>query len=340
MISVAVVILNFNGEKLLQQFLPSVIKYSQSANIIVVDNGSTDDSLSILKNLFPQVLVIPFSKNLGFCGGYNQAIAKVEDEIVVLLNSDVEVTEGWLLSPIGLLERNPTIAAVQPKILSFNNKTYFEYAGAGGGFIDSLGYPFCRGRIFDTIEKDKGQYNDQVPVFWASGACMFIRRKTFLALGGLDEDFFAHMEEIDLCWRLNRAGYSILYDGNSTVFHVGGGTLSSGSPRKTFLNFKNGLTLLIKNLSPNELIFKLPFRIALDWAAAIDFIVHGYGGSGLAVFKAHIHFLVGILNDFSKRKKWSHLGYQTAQGLIVNKWIVGGYFLRGHKHYSEIKNPK
>jgi GT2 family glycosyltransferase len=340
MISVAVVILNFNGEKLLPQFLPSVIKHSQSANIFVVDNGSTDNSRSVLKTLFPQVKVISFEKNLGFSGGYNQALSQVNEDVVVLLNSDVEVTAGWLSSPVSLLSGNPTIVAVQPKILSFENKTHFEYAGAGGGFIDTLGYPFCRGRIFETIEKDDGQYNDQVPVFWASGACLFIKRKTYLAVGGLDEDFFAHMEEIDLCWRLHRAGHSIYYDGNSQVFHLGGGTLSSGNPRKTFLNFRNGLTLLAKNLPLNELIFKMPLRMVLDWAAAFNFLIHGQGRSFLAVLKAHFHFFLGIPKDVSKRVKWSQLGYRTSPDLILNKWIAVDYFLRGKRHFSEIKNPR
>ena len=232
--TVAVVILNYNGEKLLPQFLPSVIENSGDARVVVVDNGSTDNSVQLIKNTFPQVELIEFKENFGFCGGYNKAISMMDADVVVLLNSDVEVTKNWLASPIQLLHTNPKIAAVQPKILSYQNKNQFEYAGAAGGFIDSLGYPFCRGRIFQSVESDEGQYNDQTQIFWATGACLIIKKDIYTKLGGLDENFFAHMEEIDLCWRINRSGLRVYHDGMSTVYHLGGGTLSAESPRKIY----------------------------------------------------------------------------------------------------------
>ncbi len=340
MTPVAVVILNFNGEKLLQQFLPSVIEHSSQAKIIVVDNGSTDSSVSLLKKSFPKVDLLLFEKNLGYSGGYNTALTKIDSEIVVLLNSDVEVTRDWLTSPLKLLNSNSNVVAVQPKILAYHQKNQFEYAGAAGGFIDTMGYPFCRGRIFNTVEKDKGQYNDLIEIFWASGACLFIKKDKYLEVGGLDVDFFAHMEEIDLCWRLHRAGFSIFYDGESVVYHVGGATLAAGSPRKVFFNFKNGLTLLIKNLPAGELVYKFPLRIFLDWAAALDFLLHGFGRSCLAVLKAHVYFFAGMGNDFSKRKKWSHLGFSVKPTLILNKMIVVDYFLKGKREYPDVKNPK
>jgi GT2 family glycosyltransferase len=336
MTSVAVVILNYNGEQLLRQFLPSVIEHSGQAKVIVVDNGSTDSSVSIMRESFPQIELILHNKNLGYCGGYNAAISKIEADVVVLLNSDVEVTQNWLTSPIQLMESDSNIVAVQPKILSFQNKHQFEYAGAGGGFIDHMGYPFCRGRIFQTLENDQGQYNDQLKVFWASGACLIIRREKYLEAGGLDEDFFAHMEEIDLCWRLNRAGYSIFYDGQSTVYHVGGGTLSTGSPRKVFFNFKNGLSLLVKNLPGFELAYKLPFRILLDWVAAFQFLVTMSPLSSLAILKAHFFFFIGLLNDLSKRKEMSHLNYKVSQGLILSKLITIQYFIFKKKKFISL----
>jgi GT2 family glycosyltransferase len=304
---------------------------------MVVDNGSTDNSLPLVHEAFPTVQTIAFKNNLGFCGGYNKALNMINHDVVVLLNSDVEVTAGWLQTPLQLLKADPKIAAIQPKILAQKQKTHFEYAGAAGGFIDVMGYPFCRGRVFNHLEEDKGQYTDQLPVFWASGACLFIKRKAFLEAGGLDEDFFAHMEEIDLCWRLHRLGHAVWFDGNSTVFHVGGGTLSTGSPRKTFYNFRNGLTLLVKNLSPGELWWKLPFRLALDWAAALNFLVHGFGGSAWAVLRAHAHFINGLKKDIGKREALRAIGFEVNEGLIRQKMIVTDYFLRGMRTYTQLK---
>lgn len=301
MSTVAVVILNYNGEHFLRQFLPAVIQHSTEAEIIVADNASTDQSIEILKAEFPAVRLIQLKSNYGFCGGYNRALQEVNADYYVLLNSDVEVTSQWLQPIIKLLDNQPHIAAAQPKIKSFHNKDDFEYAGAAGGFIDSLGYPFCRGRIFDEVEKDLGQYNDTKEIFWATGACMVVRSKLYHQLGGLDEDFFAHMEEIDLCWRLKRQGHSIYYVGGSTVYHVGGGTLSKVNPRKTYLNFRNGLSLLIKNLSLPALLWKLPFRIILDYVAAIRFLAQGQANHAWAIVRAHVSVLVKVGSTLSKR---------------------------------------
>lgn len=301
MSTVAVVILNYNGEQFLRQFLPAVIQHSTEAEIIVADNASTDQSIEILRAEFPVVRLIQLKSNYGFCGGYNRALQEVNADYYVLLNSDVEVTSQWLQPIIKLLDNQPHIAAAQPKIKSFHNKDDFEYAGAAGGFIDILGYPFCRGRIFDEVEKDLGQYNDTREIFWATGACMVVRSKLYHQLGGLDEDFFAHMEEIDLCWRLKRQGHSIYYVGNSAVYHVGGGTLSKVNPRKTYLNFRNGLSLLIKNLSLPALLWKLPFRIILDYVAAIRFLVQGQANHAWAIVRAHVSVLVKVGSNLSKR---------------------------------------
>src|ERR1044071_7927501 len=283
---IAVVILNYNGKAHLEKFLPGVVRYSPEARIVVADNGSTDDSLTYITKYFPGVEIIDNGSNLGFCGGYNHALKKVSAEYFLLLNNDVEVTEGWLKPLLDILGRDQNIAAVQPKILAYRQKNRFEYAGAGGGLIDALGYPFCRGRIFDTTEEDHGQYNDTLPVFWATGACLMIRSKLFHELGGFDEDFFAHMEEIDLCWRLKRRGHKIYYCGSSTVYHLGGGTLAAGNPTKTYYNFRNGLDMLIKNQSGGQLLWKLPLRLALDWVAAVKFLL-GTPAHAWAVMRAH-----------------------------------------------------
>ncbi|MEQ8425970.1 MAG: glycosyltransferase family 2 protein, partial [Cyclobacteriaceae bacterium] len=277
MSNVAVVILNYNGEKLLKQFLPSVIQYSGTARIIVADNNSTDRSIEVLQNDFKQVEVIPIPSNLGFCGGYNFALKKIEADFFVLLNSDVEVTPNWLTPMLQLFTDDNSVGAIQPKLLSYHDQEKFEYAGAAGGFIDTFGYPFCRGRMFNVLETDTGQYNDNVQIFWATGACMAIRAKLFHSLGGFDERFFAHMEEIDLCWRLHRAGHKVMYCGDSKVFHVGGATLDKSNPKKTYYNFRNGLMMIIKNLSLSDLVFKLPIRIILDWVAAFTFLLSGKG---------------------------------------------------------------
>lgn len=329
---IAVVILNYNGEKLLPQFLPSVIQHSANAAVIVADNASTDNSINLLEKDFPQIKLIKLDKNYGFCGGYNRALQQIEAEYYVLLNSDVEVTAHWLTPMLELLEEDRTIAAVQPKILSWHQKDHFEYAGAGGGFIDCLGYPFCRGRLFESVEKDEGQYNDVKEVFWATGACLMIRSNIYHALGGLDEDFFAHMEEIDLCWRIQRSGQKVYYTGESTVFHVGAGTLSRSNPRKTYLNFRNGLSLLYKNSSLLALRVKFPIRLLLDYLAALLFLVKGEFKNTKAVIQAHSDFFKDLSKTKKKRESMKHLPYTTNS--MYNGIAVFDYFLLRKKKIS------
>ncbi|HET9486484.1 MAG TPA: glycosyltransferase family 2 protein [Chryseosolibacter sp.] len=331
MINVAVVILNYNGEKLLQQFLPSVIQCSETAQIIVADNGSSDRSVELLRKKFPGVSVLELEENYGFCGGYNRALRQINADYFVLLNSDVEVTPRWLEPLTILLDTRPEIAAVQPKILSYNERNRFEYAGAGGGFLDSLGYPFCRGRIFDHLEEDRGQYNDERPVFWASGACMMIRSEKFHQHNGLDEDLFAHMEEIDLCWKLNRAGSVVYYSGKSVVYHIGAGTLGYHHPRKTFLNFRNGLSLIFKHLDTGELFYKLPLRMVLDWLAAVFFLIKGQGRNFVSVFRAHASFLGQLGRLMSKRRSVRREYPTYPRNNIHRGLIIVDYYLRKRK---------
>lgn len=339
MTSIAVVILNYNGEKLLPQYLPSVLRYSQEATLFVADNGSTDQSLHVLKTAFPQVNILELGANYGFCGGYNKALQQIEADYYLLLNSDVEVTEGWLQPLKALLDARPEIAAVQPKILSATNRSIFEYAGAGGGFLDALGYPFCRGRVFDHVEVDEGQYDDVRPVFWASGACMMIRAEKFHEHGGFDEAFFAHMEEIDLCWKLNRSGSLVYYSGESRVYHLGAGTLSYQHPHKTRLNFRNGLSLIFKHLNSDELWWKLPLRFALDCVAALVFLLKGQGGNFLSVLHAHADFFqqLGDLRQKRRHIRQNHPHYPKDN--IHPGLIVFEYYLRKRKAVA-VSNPR
>ena len=331
----AVVILNYNGRALLQKFLSSVVSFSGKARIIVVDNASTDNSLEWVRENFPQLACIRIESNRGFCGGYNEALKQIQADRYVLLNSDVEVTPNWLEPLEAILDKHPEAAAVQPKILAERRKTHFEYAGAGGGLIDTLGYPFCRGRLFYLLEEDQGQYNDEREIFWSSGACMMIRSKLFHELGGFDEDFFAHMEEIDLCWRLQRAGHRIYYTGHSTIYHVGGGTLSASNPRKTYLNFKNGLSLLYKNLPRTELLFKFPIRLVLDWIASVKFILSGTVWDGFAVLRAHLHFFWRYRREVSRRRKASGFGYRRLPNQYKGS-VVLDFFILGKRKTTEI----
>lgn len=337
----AVVILNYNGEKLLDKFLPSVLTHSGSAEVIVADNGSTDKSIELLRARYPQVKLILLDKNYGFCGGYNRALKQVSADYYVLLNSDVEVTPGWLDPIINLLDTHPDIGAVQPKILSYEQRNLFEYAGAGGGLIDSLGYPFCRGRILASVEEDKGQYDDIIPIFWATGACLIVRANLYHQFGGLDEDFFAHMEEIDLCWKLHRMGARVYYCGQSKVYHLGAGTLGYASPRKTFLNFRNGLVLISKHFDTWEMLIKLPLRIILDWIAAVVFVLKGEFKHSSAILKAHSEFISTLPSTLQKRRvlrtQFPHYG---REGIFEGSIVLAYYFL-GRKHYkSDLKNPK
>ena len=335
---IAVAILNYNGKAYLEKFLPSVITHSGNAAIWVIDNHSTDDSLAFLQEHHPGVHVIALTENGGYSRGYNLGLEQIDAEYFVLLNSDVEVTPNWLEPITALLASDAAIVAAQPKILDYNHRDTFEYAGAAGGYIDSLGYPFCRGRLFLSLEKDNGQYNDDKRIFWATGACLVVRKDIYFTLGGLDEDFFAHMEEIDLCWRINNAGYKIMYCGGSTVHHVGGGTLHKSNPRKTYLNFRNGLSLLYKNYLRWELFTKFPIRICLDIIAALKFMAFDSVADGLAVFKAHWHFLLDLPSNFKKRQKIDQRAVGGALPPIYKGSIVYDYFVRGVRTYRQLYN--
>ena len=306
MTKTAVVILNWNGirYKHLSNFLPAVLKHSKDAEVIVADNKSDDNSLQWLHENHPDVRVIENPDNSGFASGYNKALKQVDAEYYILLNSDIEVTEGWIAPVIEMMDKDLRIAAAQPKIMNQNEglRDEFEYAGAAGGYIDKYGYPFCRGRLFQHLEKDDGQYNDKREVFWATGACMFVRAHQYHEMGGLDDDFFAHMEEIDLCWRLKNKGYKIMYCGDSTVYHVGGGTLPKKYPKKTYLNFRNNLTLLFKNLPKRRLLKVYIARIFLDGIAAFKFLLEGSFMSFFAVIRAHFSFFKNYRKTMKKRR--------------------------------------
>lgn len=336
---IAIVILNWNGAKLLHQFLPSVITSSKGdeVRIIVADNDSTDNSLQILQTDFPQVEILALKQNYGFARGYNEALKQIDSDYYVILNSDVEVTEGWLNEPIRLMETDRTIAAIQPKILSYQKKTHFEYAGAAGGYIDRLGFPFCRGRIFNEIEEDRGQYDDQADIFWATGACMFVRSKSFHESGGFDADFWAHMEEIDLCWRLKNQGYRIVYTPESKVYHVGGGSLPYESPRKLYLNFRNNLWLLYKNLPTGQLFYILFLRMALDGIAAVKLLTEFNLNGIRSVWKAHIHFYRSLPVVHRKRQEARKAGHLKPPAQRLPQSIVFQFYIRKRKHFSEIQ---
>ncbi len=323
MTKVAVVILNYNGQKFLETFLPSVIENADGYEIIIADNASTDGSLAFLQNHYPTLKTIQLPNNQGFAGGYNNALKEIEAEYYVLLNSDVEVSANWTKPIIDLMDTDKSIAACQPKIRSYHQKTHFEYAGAAGGYIDWLGYPFCRGRIFDSYEEDKGQYDDTQEIFWATGACMFVRADVFHQLSGFDAHFFAHMEEIDLCWRMKNNGHKIMYSSGSTVYHVGGGTLHKSNPRKTFLNYRNGLAMLYKNIPADKLFSTILFRLVLDGISGIKLLVDGSFADFLAVIKAHFAFYAMI----PKLERKSPRNVSK----IYQKSIVWEYFVKKQK---------
>ncbi len=328
----AVVILNYNGSKFLQQFLPTLIKYSGKAQIVVADNNSSDDSLEILKQ-FPKVTALALTENYGYAGGYNEALKQISANYYALVNSDIEVTKGWLEPLITFLENNSEYAAVQPKILDFKNRHHFEYAGASGGFMDSLGYAYCRGRIFDTLEEDTGQYDTNTDVFWTTGACFMIRSSVFHKIGGFPADFFAHMEEVDLCWRLLSNDFKLAAIPESTVFHVGGGTLNKTSSRKTYLNFRNNIRLLVRNLPKGQLLLTLPIRIVLDWAAALLFWKQQSFEHFTAVFKAHKDALSSLRLDLSQKDR-------SKPRIMTSSWIVLKYYFSGKKSFKELNNTK
>lgn len=314
----AVVILNWNGKNWLEKFLPQVVRFSRNADVYVIDNLSADDSVAFLGTHFPSVGIIRNNKNYGFAGGYNEGLKKIANAhtYYCLLNSDVEVTENWIEPALQLFAKDPSIAAIQPKILSLGNKKYFEFAGAAGGLIDNLGYPYCRGRIFDDLEEDKGQYDDETEIFWASGCCLFIRSEDFWEQAGFDERFFAHQEEIDLCWRLINSGKKIFYTGKSQVYHVGGGTLNKQSPQKTFLNIRNNLSMMLKNLPFPKLVSTLFLRLCLDGFAAAYF-GYKYGIAHFwAVGRAHSSFYLQAPGTWKRRQKHQKKKFYQSEWLI------------------------
>ncbi len=331
---VAVVILNYNGTKFLRKFLPQVIEQSAAdAEVWVADNNSLDGSVEVLQEEFPHIKIIENPYNAGFAGGYNMALKQIEADYYILLNSDIEVTPNWINPVVDLMEKDPAIAACQPKILAYHDQTKFEYAGASGGFIDRYGYPFCRGRIFQSLEKDEEQYNDPIEVFWATGACLFVKADLYHQFGGLDADFFAHMEEIDFCWRLKNEGYKIMVCPASTVYHVGGGTLPKKSSQKTYLNFRNNFSLLYKNLPQNQLYKTFIVRLMLDAVAGLKFLLEGDFHDFIAVIEAHLYFYKNLKKLKNKRKSLK----QTTVSRIYKRNIVFDHHLLGKKKFSELK---
>lgn len=335
---VSVVILNWNGLSFLEQFLPTLVKYTQDpgAEIVVADNGSTDGSMAFMDRVFPSIRTLRLDKNYGFTGGYNRALEQIDSTYYLLLNSDIEVTDGWLTPLLKTMEADPAVAACTPKLLNYNKKTHFEYAGGAGGFIDRYGYPFCRGRIFDSMEEDLGQYDLSTDIFWGTGACLMIRAQLWKEVGGLDEQFFAHMEEIDLCWRLKSLGHSILSVPSSRVYHVGGGTLERGNPMKTFLNFRNNLLLLYKNLPPGQRGRTIFIRMIFDGISALRFLLQGAFKDFWAVLRAHRAFY-GMKNSYRGTKKTN----KTAKNHVIVSGIYPGsivadFFLRGKLRFDQL----
>lgn len=336
---ISVILLNYNGQTHLQQFLPLVAQYTPDylADIIVADNASTDQSVAWVQENYPQVQVMVFEKNFGFADGYNIAIGRVKTPYVVLLNTDVEVTKGWLLPMLDYFEAHSKVVAVQPKILQYHRKTHFEYAGAVGGYMDIFGYPFCRGRIFDTLEKDNGQYNNPCKVFWATGACLMVRRVDFIDYGGFDENFFAHQEEIDLCWRINARGREVAVVPKSVVYHVGGGTLSTQSAYKTYLNFRNNHYLLYKNLSLGRWMLLAFMRFFLDYLAALMFLVRGKFADAKAVVKARIDFLRYKSKIRPLRKKNMERTICPRIPLVYHGFLLFDYYILRKRTFAQLR---
>ena len=329
----AVVILNWNGEKLLEQFLPSIVKHSsEDIAIYVADNASTDNSIQFVKDNFPTVKIVINKENGGYAKGYNDALQHIKADIYCLINSDIEVTENWLSPILNIFEQEENTAIIQPKILDFKDKNKFEYAGAAGGFIDFFGYPYCRGRVFNNLETDKGQYNLTSDIFWASGACFFIRSAVFHQLKGFDEDYFAHQEEIDLCWRAQNEGFSIKYIGESTVYHVGGATLQESNPSKTYLNFRNSLLTVLKNVPSKNLFLVIFIRLILDGVAGLKFALELRPIHTWSVLKAHLSFYRN-LNKFIKKRKQ----IQRKSNYSIHTSVVWQHFVLQRKKFNSLK---
>lgn len=337
MAKTAVVILNWNGRKYLELFLPGVLKHSQDhAEVIIADNDSTDDSIAFLEQHYPDLRTIRLDRNYGFAEGYNKAFEQISADYYVLLNSDIDIRSDWIPQVISLMESDSSIAACQPKIRSYHEPGKFEYAGAAGGFIDKFGYPFCRGRLFQHVENDAGQYDDAIEVFWATGACMFVRASAYHEMKGLDPDFFAHMEEIDFCWRLKNHGYKIMYSPGSVVFHIGGGTLPKNNSQKTYLNIRNNIIMLYKNLPSNRLMPVFLIRMILDGIASVKFLVDGGFKDMFAVVRAHWNFI----GNFSKyRKKREKIKHRRVSKIYAGS-IVIDHYLRRKSRYTELDQHK
>ncbi len=329
MTKLAVVILNWNGATLLERFLPSVLKYSNEAEIYVADNASSDNSIEFIKENYPSIKIIQNSENGGYAKGYNDALQHIDAEFFCLLNSDVEVTENWLPPILNTFATDDAVSIIQPKILDLKKPTHLEYAGAAGGYIDQLGYPFCKGRIFQVLEEDKGQYNNSYEIFWATGACMFIKSSVFHDLNGFDEDYFAHQEEIDLCWRAKNRGHKIMYVGSSSILHLGGSTLSNMNPKKTFLNFRNSLFSIVKNLPKRQVIIIIFLRLCLDGIAGIRFLLQGRFLHCIAIIKAHFSFYGSLRKMLKKREKVNYQKkyYQTRS-------IVWSHFVDNTRYFN------
>ena len=329
----AIVILNWNGKKLLEQFLPSVVNFSlNEAEVYVADNASTDSSISFIKENYPSVKIIENPKNGGYAKGYNDSLQAIDADIYCLLNSDVEVTKNWLKPVLTVFKNDDETAIIQPKLLDFKNKTKFEYAGAAGGFIDLYGYPYCRGRIFNSLETDQNQFDDTSEIFWASGACLFIRANVYHKLGGFDEDYFAHQEEIDLCWRTQNIGYKVKYVGTSTVYHVGGATLQETNPHKTFLNFRNSLLNVVKNVPKKWFLFVIFSRLILDGIAGLKFLLELRPIHTFAVVKAHFSFYKNFYKYLQKRKL-----LQKKQNYNLHTSVVWQHFILGRRRFENLK---
>lgn len=338
---VAVVIIHWNRRALLEQFLPFLLKSTYpNLEIIVADNNSTDDSVEFLRSNYPQVRVISNDDNYGYAGGYNHALKHVNAEYFVLLNNDIQVTPKWIEPVIGAMEQDKTIGACQPKMLDHHNKHKFEYAGAAGGYIDQLGYAFCRGRIFEVLEDDHGQYSDEQTVFWATGACLFVRSDVYRQVNGFDENFFAHMEEIDLCWRMQLAGYKMKVIPQAQVYHVGGGTLNKQSPQKTYLNFRNNLIMLTKNLPVSTLLWLIPVRMTLDLLSSVFFMMNGLPAYSLAVHKAHSHYVFKIGRWWRLRKQNTHFKPMSALTGVYRSSIVYQHFVKKVKNFTQLEKKQ
>ena len=328
---IAVVILNWNGKHLLEEYLPDVVQNSKEATIYLVDNASTDDSVAYLKQSHPNVKLVQLIDNHGYAGGYNKALEQIDEPIPILMNNDVRPTEGWLRPIIRCFQEEKDVAAIQPKILADDQRDHFEYAGASGGYIDHLGYPYCRGRLFDHLEKDEGQYDDEVDIFWASGACLAIRKEVFIRVNGFDEDYFAHQEEIDLCWRIKNLGYRIKVVPTSVVYHLGGGTLNKLNPRKTYYNFRNSLFNLLKN-APLKRYKKLIIkRMLLDAIAVIQFLLLIRWKHALMVLRAHFDYY-----GYKKRILNKRRSSNTIDDYYHSKNIVFKFFVQGKKRFTNI----